>query len=75
MFIEQAEMIDKVVKDIDVRDLVSYLQMNYEEYTDRLLDCLEQEELIRHTEHIGQSSIDVVDGQLVLEEKETEILL
>jgi len=72
MFIEQTEMIDKVVRDIDVRDLVDYLQVNHNNYIDRLLDCLQQEELVEHTQ---QSKADIVNGQLVFEQKDTEILL
>ena len=72
MFIEQTEMIDKVVRDIDVRDLVDYLQVNHNNYIDRLLDYLQQEELVEHTQ---QSKADIVNGQLVFEQKDTEILL
>jgi len=72
MFIEQTEMIDKVVRDIDVRDLVDYLQVNHNSYIDRLLDYLQQEELVEHTQ---QSKADIVNGQLVFEQKDTEILL
>jgi len=57
MFIEQAEMIDKVIRDIEPKDLANYLVFNYVKYSDDLMFNIEVELQEYEKEHSGQTYI------------------
>lgn len=49
MKVEQFETIDTIIETIAPVDLVEYIQVNYEEYSEEMLKSLEQIALIKAT--------------------------